>query len=401
MILSLNEAYKVLGVSSEASEDEVKKAYKKLALRTHPDKNPHDPDASKKFLKISEAYKRITDPNSFHDDEDDVMPNEEEMEAMFNMMFAEMMGFDDGFGELTPEMFAAMEEMMMNGGEDDDIMAAMMFGGHGFDSSDYDSEDGFGGDIGDNELLEMLMHELMHDKPRKASRSSKSGKLRADGKSMKLGKSTKVDTKRTPQQQKGTNEDSDEEDSDSSNWETDDSDHKRHNIKPDDKLKSKLKSSSSNSGNGSGFGVSSKSKRIPPRVSSTKVKSNGSGMSTSKSSKERVERAESVDAKDSFSVKFRDAKFGNDELYSNPTSPDFASSSTRKHAPTTSSSSVASAKGASSAGKAGAPSQKQQHEQQSKSTSNDITVGDRVLVQGRYVLYDVLNIALYHHRLYK
>lgn len=92
MHITLEEAYNVLGVNSKSSTAEVKSAYRKQALRTHPDKNPNDPDASKKFLMVSEAYKRITDPSAFHDDEDDQMPNEEEMEAMFNMMFAEMMG---------------------------------------------------------------------------------------------------------------------------------------------------------------------------------------------------------------------------------------------------------------------------------------------------------------------
>ena len=66
---------------------------RKLALKTHPVKNPHDPEASKKFLQISEAYKRITDPNSFKDDEDemgDFPSHEEELFDVFNMMMAEM-----------------------------------------------------------------------------------------------------------------------------------------------------------------------------------------------------------------------------------------------------------------------------------------------------------------------
>lgn len=54
--------YKVLGVGKEASQEEIKKAYRKLARKLHPDLNPNDEEAKKKFQQLNEANEVLSDP---------------------------------------------------------------------------------------------------------------------------------------------------------------------------------------------------------------------------------------------------------------------------------------------------------------------------------------------------
>ena len=54
--------YEVLGVEKTASADDIKKAYRKLAMKYHPDRNPNNPEAAEKFKEASEAYACLSDP---------------------------------------------------------------------------------------------------------------------------------------------------------------------------------------------------------------------------------------------------------------------------------------------------------------------------------------------------
>jgi len=97
--------YDILGISKNANENEIKKAYRSLSLEFHPDRNS-DPTATTKFQEISEAYETLSDPNKkqeydFKLEHGDRNPfqngfgnmNEfDDMNNIFNMMFANGMG---------------------------------------------------------------------------------------------------------------------------------------------------------------------------------------------------------------------------------------------------------------------------------------------------------------------
>ena len=59
--MSQRDYYDVLGVSRSASDRELKKAFKKLAMKYHPDRNPDDPAADQKFKEAAEAYEILSD----------------------------------------------------------------------------------------------------------------------------------------------------------------------------------------------------------------------------------------------------------------------------------------------------------------------------------------------------
>jgi curved DNA-binding protein CbpA len=89
--------YEILGVSTDISAEELKKVYRKLALRYHPDKNPNDAEAARTFQKIARAYDILGDPEKrkFYDSggaiEDIDVSAEEWMEHFASVMY-EMTG---------------------------------------------------------------------------------------------------------------------------------------------------------------------------------------------------------------------------------------------------------------------------------------------------------------------
>ena len=60
--MSKRDYYEVLGVNRDAGDDEIKKAYRKLAMKFHPDRNPDNKEAEEKFKEAKEAYEMLSDP---------------------------------------------------------------------------------------------------------------------------------------------------------------------------------------------------------------------------------------------------------------------------------------------------------------------------------------------------
>ncbi|MDR1583241.1 MAG: molecular chaperone DnaJ [Prevotellaceae bacterium] len=102
--MSKRDYYEVLGVSKNSTPDEIKKAYRQMALKYHPDKNPGDKGAEEKFKEAAEAYDVLSNPDkkARYDKFGHNAPGgfggvEFNMEDIFSQ-FGEIFGFSSGFG---------------------------------------------------------------------------------------------------------------------------------------------------------------------------------------------------------------------------------------------------------------------------------------------------------------
>src|SRR3954451_1124183 len=101
--------YTVLGVARDASEEDIKKAYRKLAMKHHPDRNPDDKSAEEKFKEAKEAYEVLTDARKRAAyDQFGHAGVDPSAGAGFGAAGAQGFGgFADAFGDIFGEIFGA------------------------------------------------------------------------------------------------------------------------------------------------------------------------------------------------------------------------------------------------------------------------------------------------------
>lgn len=104
--MSKRDYYEVLGVDKSAGEDEIKKAYRKLAMKYHPDRNPDNKEAEEKFKEINEAYEVLSDADKKAKyDQFGHAAFDPNMGGGAGFGGAGFGGFEDMFGDIFGSMF--------------------------------------------------------------------------------------------------------------------------------------------------------------------------------------------------------------------------------------------------------------------------------------------------------
>jgi DnaJ-class molecular chaperone len=95
--------YKILGVSEQATQEEIKRAYRQLSLKSHPDKNPGDSEAIGRFQKISEAYEILGNAEK-----------RQEYDMVSKSPFGRMGGMHGGMGGMPGGIHVNMDDILQN-----------------------------------------------------------------------------------------------------------------------------------------------------------------------------------------------------------------------------------------------------------------------------------------------
>ena len=93
--------YEVLGVPKGASEEEVKRAYRRLAKQYHPDINPGDPTAAQKMNEVNEAYDRIKNPHAYQQPVPNSGTSNQDTYTYYTYTSGQNVNFDDFFEQFV------------------------------------------------------------------------------------------------------------------------------------------------------------------------------------------------------------------------------------------------------------------------------------------------------------
>ncbi|WP_316751347.1 J domain-containing protein [Pedobacter gandavensis] len=132
--------YKILGVDKKASQDDIKKAYRKLARKYHPDLNPNDKEANKKFQEINEANEALSDPEKRkkYDEYGEHWKNSDQFEQSRHNQgdpFARSRSRGQGSADFGGGDFSDFFESMFGGGGRSSGRSSMKYKGQDFNAS--------------------------------------------------------------------------------------------------------------------------------------------------------------------------------------------------------------------------------------------------------------------------